>query len=101
MRPICGGRSEVAQFRPYSRLMYQPSVSIFILCCAQASGDDSIMVVRFRCRAMKPNISLRSPVSIVLTLMFTTPPRRDVPPPPVPALMPPPLLLLESSDSIG
>ena len=66
MRPIDGGRSEVAQFRPYSRLMYQPSVSIFILCCSQASGDDSIMLVRFRCRAMKPNISLRSPVSVVI-----------------------------------
>src|SRR5438876_4496758 len=79
MRPTCGGRS-LPQFKPYSRLMYQPSRSIFMLFCAQASGDDCDIIVCFRCRAVKPNISLRSPVSTVLIVIVTTPPLRDVPP---------------------
>src|SRR4030095_6766718 len=74
----CGGRCE-PQFKPYSRLMYQPSRSIFMLLGLQASGDDSIMVVLFRCRAVNPNMSLRSPVSIVFMVIVTTPPRRDGP----------------------
>src|SRR3954468_13564761 len=72
----CGGLSD-EQFKPYSRLMYQPSLSIFILLALQASGDDSAIIVCRRCRAVNPNISLRSPVSTVLMLIVTTPPRRE------------------------
>src|SRR5262245_4104 len=101
MRPACGGLV-VPQVNPYSRLMYQPSVSIFMCCCAQASGDDSDIIVRFKWRAVKPNISLRSPVSTVLMVIVTTPPRRT--PPPLVAggiVPPPPSLEDESSVSIG
>ena len=57
--------------------MYQPSVSIFCFMGVQASADDSIRKLVFTCRAWKPNISLRSPVSTAFVVYVITPPRRD------------------------
>ena len=76
------------------RLMYQPSFSIFILFCEQAPGPDSIIVVRFRWRAVNPNISLRSPVSTVLiahrhdAALFALSRQHPAASPPAPAVSP-------------
>src|SRR5882724_7931517 len=57
--------------------MYQPSVSIFIFCCWHASGEESNVTDVLICRALNPNICLRSPVSVDTEVTVTIPPFRD------------------------
>src|SRR4051794_987861 len=57
------------------RSMYQPSDSIDMFDCAQASGEDSIFIDVFNRRAVTPNICFRSPVSVILLAYVTVPPR--------------------------
>src|SRR5258706_14836739 len=76
---IIGGLAPLSQFRPRLRSMYQPSCSMCMLSGLQASGDDSIRTEVFTCRAVNPNISLRSPVSVAVITLVITPPRCDGP----------------------
>src|SRR6185369_5763559 len=72
---IVGGRF-ISQLNSTFRSIYQPSNSVRIFPGLQALGEELTDVELFTCRAVNPNISLRSPVSTELVTYSTTPPER-------------------------
>ena len=68
------GTENVGQLN-VGRSTYHASISILKALLSQASGDGLLVTTLFTCRAERPSICCRSPVSVYVAVKVTVPPR--------------------------